>query len=246
MTSSAHAIARRPSPGDQVNALLRSTNGRTDAVTMHLPDGSMVLTKEELAIFGDGDAARGGREIRLMIANERERAINEGECPRSKSATVRVAKPSDEKAIFDLLLLDIAENAAMVAPPSDECILETVKQALTPPNVAGVIDGPDGTIVGVAMLIAMRWWWSRSYYYQEIPLFVHPDHRKSTHARQLMNFNEWWVDEMTRSFGYRIHLLCGVLGTVRIRAKIAMYRRRYRQVGAVYLYPWAGGRGEIK
>jgi GNAT superfamily N-acetyltransferase len=230
--------APRPIAGDRVKAIVHSKDGARET-WITLPDGSHVLTREELAVFGDGDPVRGAREIRLMIANERERTVSEGECPRSKSANVRLAKQSDKQAIFNLLKLDIAENAARVAPPNEECILETITQALTAPNIVGVIDGPDGMIVGTAMLIATRWWWSKSYYYQEIPLFVHPDHRKSRYAHNLMDFQAWWVDEMTKSFGYRVHLLCGVLGTVRVRAKIAMYRRRYRQVGSVYLYPWA-------
>lgn len=226
MTSAAHARQREP-----VNL------PRVQIPLAELPAGSMVLTRDDLAIFGDGDPTRGAREIRLMIANERDRAVNEKPTQRSASASVRLGKPEDEDAILALLSLDIAENAEIVAPGNPEDIRETIRHALRKPNVVGVIDGPDGTLVGVVMLLCVKWWWSKSFYYQEIPLFVHPDHRKSQHARQLSAFQRWWVDEMTRAFGYRVHLLCGVLGTVRVRAKTAWYRRTFRQVGAVFLYP---------
>ena len=221
MSSAAHTIDRRP-------VVLPKPP---------VPDGSLVLTREELSIFGDGDPARGAREIRLMIANERDRAINEQPCPRSASATVRLGKASDEDGIYELLKLDIAENAAIVAPANEEDIRATIKQALSKPNIIGLIDGPDGKPVAVVMLICMKWWFSKAWYYQEVPLFVHPDHRKSNHARQLIAFQRYWVDEMTRAFGYRVHLLCGVLGTKKVRAKTALYRRMFRQVGSVFLYP---------
>lgn len=250
MSARARAIdLRRPVVGDKVVALcdvldmITKKTITSHAVTIALPDGSIVLTAEELAIFGDGDARQGAHEIRMMIANERDRTINEKPCPRTASASVRLATAADVEAIYQLLLLDVAENAEIIAVSNEDCIRETITQALAAPNVVGVIDGADGQPVAVIMLIAMRWWWSRSFYYQEIPLFVHPDHRKSTHARSLIAFQRWWVDEMTRAFGYRVYLLCGVLGTKKVRAKIALYRRMFRQVGAVFLYPWPFTKG---
>jgi hypothetical protein len=227
----------RPVAGQRVKAIVTTNDGDIRPATISLPDGSIVITDEELAVLGDGDSRKGAREIRLMIANERDRAINETPPPRSASAQVRRATAADEDAIYKLLLIDIAENAAIVAPPNEGRIRGTIRQALNKPSVAGVIDGPDGTIVGVVMLVLMPWWWSMSWYFQEIPLFVHPDHRKSTYARQLDAFQRWWVDAMSASFGHRIFLLCGVLGTVGVRAKTAWYRRRYRQVGSIFLYP---------
>lgn len=228
MSSAAHAIQRRP--------YLRTDQRSPACVAPLRDDGSMVLTRDELTIFGDGDPARGAREIRLMIANERDRAINEKPQPRSASASVRLGRPTDEDAIYELLKLDIAENAAIVAPGNEEDIRATIKQALTKPNIVGLIE-TDGKPVAVVMLLCMKWWFSKAWYYQEIPMFVHPEHRKSDHARQLIAFQRYWVDEMTRAFGYRVHLLCGVLGTKRIRAKTSLYRRIFRQCGSVFIYP---------
>lgn len=233
MSSAAHAIDRRRFPG------LAATGGdnAAAAIAPFADDGSIVISRDDLAIFGDGDPVRGAHEIRLMIANERDRSINEQPCPRSASASVRLGKPRDEDAIYDLLVLDIAENAAIVAPANEEDIRATIKQALTAPNIVGLIDGADGKPIAVVMLICMKWWWSKAWYYQEVPLFVHPEHRKSNHARQLIAFQRYWVDEMTRAFGYRVHLLCGVLGTKRVRTKTALYRRMFRLVGSAFLYP---------
>jgi hypothetical protein len=231
------SAALQHSPGDRVKARL-ATPMRTREETITLADGSIVICREDLTTFGAGDPIRGAREIRLMIANERERAINETPTPRSASASVRIATAADEDAIYALLRLDVAENAEVVAPANEACIRETIKAALTPPSVVGVIDGPNGTPVAVVMLMITRWWWSKAWYFQEIPLFVHPDHRKSSHAKSLVAFQTWWTEEISRGQGYRVYLLCGVLGTKRVQAKIQMYRRKFRCAGAAFLHPW--------
>lgn len=241
MSAALHPVQTpRPVPGDRVAAKITAPDGsRKETIT--LMDGSIVLTREDLALFGDGDPIRGAREIRLMIAAERDRPLKEGHCPRSESASVRIATQADAEALFDLLKIDVAENAERVAPASDERIREHVAAVLKRPNIAGVIDGSDGKPVAVVMLVMIQWWWSNAFYYQEMPLFVHPDHRKSTHAKSLLAFQKFWVDTMAESLGYRIHLLCGVLGVKRLRAKTMMYWRMFRMCGSAFLYPWPGG-----
>lgn len=255
MSSVAHAYR----PGERVRAIIGKPDGRMRSESITLEDGSIVISKDDLAVFGDGDHHRGAREIRLMIAAEKDRQINERPCSRSESSSVRIARPEDEDAIFELLLLDVAENAEAVAPASHECIRETVRAVLNlvwdpgamawvrnpkAANVCGVIDGPKGKPIAVIMLMWQRWWWSKHFYYQEMPLFVHPDHRKGPHARSLIAFQKWWVDECSRAWGQRVHLLCGVLGTKQVRAKMMLYRRMFRQVGAAFLYPWPFGAKE--
>jgi hypothetical protein len=237
MSAAIETAARKPAAGDRVAALVNNK-----PATITLPDGCLVLTREELAVFGDGDPVKGGREIRLMIANERERTVSEAQSPRPSD--VRFAVPRDADALMELIMMDVAENAAHVAPPNESRIRGFIDAAANRRQgvLAGVIDGPDGKPVAVVLLVPMQWFWSMSFYYQELVLFVHPDHRKSTHMRGLLAFQRWWVNEMTNSYGYRVYLLCGVLGFNRVRAKIALYRRTFRQVGAVFLYPFSFGK----
>ena len=119
----------------------------------------------------------------MMIANQRDRAANEQPCSREESAAVRIATVKDAEGKAELLKIDIRENAEVVAPSNDEDIRATIRQALAKPSITGVIDwtGRETDRLRV-MLLALKWWWSRSFYYQELPLFVHPEHCK-THRR---------------------------------------------------------------
>jgi len=208
-----------------------------------MPDGSLVITPGQLARFGGGDATKGRRQLRLILAAEREPAIHSG--PTAKPASVRIATIKDEPAIHALLMLDLQENAEAVAPVNADKVARHIFACTRQKGegVIGVIDGPDGTPVAVAILRRCEWWWSNASYWQEIPLFVHPDHRKSTHAAALTDFMRWWTDNFTSNLGYRMFLMCGVLGTKRLHEKAMFYRRRFAQVGWGFLYP-APPRGE--
>jgi hypothetical protein len=228
------ATLERPHAGDRVRAHIGRSQGH-ESIT--LPDGCIVLTREDLATLGDGDPARGAKELRAMIASERARSITEA-APASRPPNVRIAAEADEAAVLDLMLMDCRENAESVAPIDAGRIMEQVAIGTRRAGgVVGVIDGPDRRPVALVVLVPMQWWWSKAFYYQEMCLYVHPDHRRSNHARDLQQFQQWWVDRMTANFGYRMRLLCGVLGLVNVRRKTWMYRRRFRQCGSVFIYP---------
>lgn len=236
------ALKIRPEPGDRVTAHV-ATGNKTVVQQITLMDGSMVVSPEDLALLGNGSPEKGRTQLRLMIAMERDRSVASG--PTEKPATVRAATPADEQAILDLLLLDVAENAAHVAPPDEARILAHIQHGTQKKGgIIGVIDGPDGKPVACCVMIELQWWWSRQYCFQELVLFVHPDHRKSNHLRDLLNFQRWVSDAMTKNFGYRVYLLCGVLGVHHVREKIMLYKRKFRQAGAIFIYPspFAGDR----
>lgn len=201
-----------------------------------LPDGSMVVTADELALLGGGDARAGRQQLRLMIELERDRKTFVG--PTEHPASVRRGGVEDRQAILELLMRDIAENAALVAPVDEQRVLDQIDSGMPDKaGMIGVIDGPEGKPIAVVIMVAMKWWWSQAYYYQEAVLFVDPAHRKSDHIRDLLRFQRWFVDGMTKRFGYRVYLLCGVLGVNNVRRKIMLYRRQFRQVGSVHIYP---------
>lgn len=230
----------RPKAGDRVQAIISNydpadpTRVRRGHVT--LEDGSIVLSRDDLAVLGGGSPEIGAKELRRMIAIERERKVSEGNTERP--ASVRIAGSRDEAAIMELLMMDVRDNAAMVALPDPDRIRDQVRVGTEKRGgVAAVIDGPDGKPVAVCVLIPQQWWWSLNFFYQELVLFVHPDHRKSNHFRDLVKFQRWWVEQMTKSYGYKVYLLCGVLGVHRVREKIMAYRRWFRLAGSAFVYP---------
>jgi GNAT superfamily N-acetyltransferase len=201
-----------------------------------MPDGSLRITAEQLAVLGNGDAKRGRRELRLLLASEQDRSVPSG--PAVKPATVRIATIADEPAIFDLIMMDLDENATHIAPIDTDQVIRHIHVATRQQGgIMGVIDGPEGTPIGLVLLVPEQWWWSRAYYVQEKITYVHPDHRGAGHIHDLLQFARWTADIWTASFGYRIFMLCGVLGTKRIREKMILYRRKFRAVGMAFLYP---------
>jgi hypothetical protein len=204
-----------------------------------LDDGSLVISVEDCKLAGDGDAKKGRYNIRLMIAMDRKQPDRETfNGPTEKPATVRAAGPGDELGILALLLEDIAENAKHIAPVDEERVLELIQTGTRMKGgIVGVIDGPGGKPVAVCVMTTFKWWWSQQFCVQEHVLFVHPDHRRSRHVQDLLQFQRWAVDAWTKSFGYRVYLLCGVLGVNNVREKVMLYRRKFRQVGAAFLYP---------
>lgn len=204
------------------------------------PDGSMVISREQLEAFGSGDAKRGRRELRSMLAVSQDREVSNG--PTALPTTVRIAGEADESAVLELLLADIRENGANVARVTPERILAHIRIGTRRQGgFVGVIDGPDRKPVAVTILVPIQWWFSEQYFVLELVTYVHPDHRRSSHINDLLSFQRWVVDQWTVEWGYRVYLQTGILTTDRVWSKISLYRRRFRQSGAAFLYPYPGG-----
>ena len=201
-----------------------------------LEDGSMVITPEKLARFGNGDIEAGRRELRLLIEVENDREVRNG--PAVKPDSVRIATPADEPAIMELLLADVRENAERIAVIDPERILLHIQLGTRMQGgVTAVIDGSNKTPVAVCVLMPQQWWWSREWFFQEVVNYVHVDHRKSRHIHDLIAFERWVAETQSKSFGHRVYVLMGVLGLNRVREKAILYRRKMRQVGWAFLFP---------
>jgi GNAT superfamily N-acetyltransferase len=73
-------------------------------------------------------------------------------------------------------------------------------------------------------------WYSDDWQLLELSLFVHPDHRKTTFAKQLMQFMK------AASEGLKLDLTIGVFSNSRTEAKIRLYQRQFPQVGAYFCF----------
>ncbi len=218
-----------------------NAQGKSSKYLLQPPDGQttvddtggLYVSAETLARFGGGNAKVGRAELRALLAAERDSLCHIG--PTAQPLTVRVAGPPDEDDVLALLMMDLEQNAARIAPIDAKKVLDHIQMGTRRRGgIVGVIGRP---AVAVVVLIPYQWWWSNGWYWQELVNFVHPDHRKSTHADDLMNFCKWAADEHTKGMGYRWWLLCGVLGAWRVQSKIAKYRRKFWQAGAAFIYP---------
>ena len=231
-----NAMSGKPTPKGTVGTAQSHRPGTTV-----LEDGSMVISEEQLRKFGNGDAAFGRRELRLLLELDSDNAVPSG--PTERPASVRIAGPADEDALLELWLQDLRANAEHVAPIDEAKVLENIRAGTRGRGgVTACIDGPDGP-VAMVVLHPMEWHWSRGSFFQEMCSYVHVDHRKSRHASDLLNFSKWSAEGMSRNMGSAFHVLVGVLGAWRVRAKIALYRRMFPQVGSCHIWPPVPRRG---
>lgn len=206
-----------------------------------LEDGSFVIPAEKVKQFGGGDLAKGRSQLRLLLAAEDEREIAAAG-PVRWPPSVTMATPADEPAILELLLADVRENAERIAPADPATIMAHIQAGTRGRGgLTVVVRDAQRKPVAVSIIIPMTWWWSRSFYYQDMVTYVSPEHRKSRHVHDLIEAQKWFVEKMSADSGTRMYLLCGVLGFHRVRAKAMMYSRKMRQVGWAYLWPCPWG-----
>lgn len=149
-----------------------------------------------------------------------------------RPTSVRVAIPRDERRILDILHLAHEENA--VAPISERKVIEAIQKGTRPSaergyGIIGVIDGPN-SIEGIIMMMMCQWWYSDAWHIEEYCNFVHPQHRNSPHAKDLINFGRWSSEQMS------MPLFMGILTSTRMAAKIRFYRRQLIQRGAMFVH----------
>jgi GNAT superfamily N-acetyltransferase len=111
---------------------------------------------------------------------------------------VRKAKPRDREAILKICEQNHSENGQGA--------------------IIGVV-GRD-RIEGLIMLLIAQFWYTEDWCLEEIMNFVLPDHRRSTHAKDLIAFAKRCSEEIG------IPLVIGVVANERTKAKMELYRRQ--------------------
>lgn len=145
-----------------------------------------------------------------------------------KPVNVRIAIPKDDEALFEILMLAHAENAVMpVDPYRVREIIENATQRKG--GVIGVIDG-GAKIEGCLSLKLARMPYTNDWHLEDICNYVHPECRKTKHAKDLIQFGKWIAEQM----GFPLFI--GILTAKRLEAKRRFYQRLVREVGSVYVH----------
>ena len=174
-----------------------------------------------------------------MMAEEKEPKQHKG--PTARPASIRMAGPADEMAVFDLVMRDLFENAQHIATIDPLRVMDHIRAGTQRRGgITAVIDGQDGKPVAVTVIVPVQWAFSQAFHAQEVFNYVHPDHRSSRHAEDLIKFGNWCADEWSRNFGYQVYILSSVLTQRKVREKLRFYRRFITQLGAIFLYPSPG------
>ena len=84
--------------------------------------------------------------------------------------------------------------------------------------LAGI--GAPGHLEGLLYILLSSFWYSNDPHWEELFLFVHPDHRVSRNAIELLRFAKWCADET----GYPLFI--GILSNETTARKELLYERQ--------------------
>lgn len=145
------------------------------------------------------------------------------------TSPVTKAKPSDKEAVIEICKEDYLENGQFSLSPAK---LEQM--------VSGILDDGKGIIgvirrnaeiEAVMLLQIQQFWYTDDWCLEEILNFVRPQFRRSTNAKDMIQFAKRCSDELG------IPLVIGVVSNERTAAKLALYERQLgKSVGGYFLY----------
>ena len=140
---------------------------------------------------------------------------------------VKLAIPDDYPEIMRLLLS--AHDEIGKYPISMQKLANLVAMHFNGSGaIVAVIPGAHGRLKGVLCLLISTPWYSEAFLLQEMILFVEPESRKSTCAKQLMIFAKKAAEKLG------LELAIGINTNVETDAKVRLYRRQFVPEGAFF------------
>lgn len=145
------------------------------------------------------------------------------------TSPVRRAVPQDEAEILALCRENHLDNGQFSLNMAK--VEKMVRRAFDREGAIIGVVGKD-RIEGMLLLLISQFWYTDDFCLEEIQNYVSPPYRKTTHAKDMINFGKRCSDELG------IPLVIGVVSNERTRAKMELYRRQLGDpVGGYFLYP---------
>lgn len=161
----------------------------------------------------------------------------------SSSSEVRLATHEDYAEIWQMFRLLHKENGvfSMSEPKLDWILQRVLLPHLIPQNDTGLrgymgVIGPVGALEGFILLIIGTYWYTDELHLEELATFVHPNHRRTKHAKALLNYSKRMSDAIN------IPLLIGIVSNKRTESKVRLYRKHFPEAGSFFLYNAETGR----
>ena len=148
---------------------------------------------------------------------------------RTRSADVRYAAPNDLDAMMEIGHMAARENG--VGNVNVHKLLALMWRAVNHDKaIAGVIEGPTGTLEAITLLLIEEQCHSRDPVLVEQSVYVRPDYRSARGGRaaKLTEFNKQLAMRL------EMPLLIGVLSNDRTAAKIRLYERIFGKPSGAY------------
>lgn len=141
---------------------------------------------------------------------------------------VRMAAPADRQPLWSLMTELHGENGLFsISPSKVDAMLDRYYNRER--TLIGVI-GDVGRPVAAIYLELTQPIYSDDWMLCEQFNFVHPDHRRTTYAKQLIAFAKKCSDDL------RLPLMVGILSNKRTEAKMVLYDKWLHRAGGYYIY----------
>ena len=154
----------------------------------------------------------------------------------SSPSVIRIATIEDLPEVWRLFRMGWAENALF--PLDRDKALWHLKRALEPEKIhpedkgmrgiIGVI-GPVGALEAATFLALASFWYTLHQHIEEYIVLVDEDHRKTDHAKAMINWMKQKVEET------QLTLLTGILSNNRTEAKCRLYGRLLPKAGEFFV-----------
>lgn len=141
---------------------------------------------------------------------------------------VRMAVPEDRDVILQLIAKLHEENGLLTI--SIPKITAAVDRYFSRDRVVIAVIGPVGAPVAGIFLEISTLIYSDDHLLVEQFNFVHPDHRRTTFARQLISYAKQVSDQL------HLPLMIGILSNTRTEAKVRLYEQMLDKAGAYFIY----------
>lgn len=141
---------------------------------------------------------------------------------------VRMAEMADRQPLWELMTMLHGENGLFSISPAkvDQMLDRFYNRQQT---LIGVI-GDTGDPVAAIYLEITQPVYSDDWMLCEQFNFVHPEHRRTTYARQLISYAKKAADEL------HLPLMVGILSNKRTEAKMRLYDQVLNRAGGYYVY----------
>lgn len=110
---------------------------------------------------------------------------------------LRLARPGDQASLLELFQTAHTENGfgGIDVDAVKTVIEKAVWQDEETKYVMAVIPGPHRIEACIGLQPAKLWYGTADdYFWSDLLVYVHPDHRRTKHAACLLRFADWWAE----------------------------------------------------
>ena len=142
---------------------------------------------------------------------------------------LRLAREGDAERLMAFCREAHADNG--VGSLDEDEVRSVIEQACRRERyVFAIADGPERIEAAIGLKPAKVWYCGDDgWFWDELLVFVHPEHRRSRHAFRLLQFAQWW----SRNTGHRVVLNVGP--RTGLAEKTALFGRFGKIVGTSVL-----------